>query len=191
VMVFRLPDEELARRAAGGRLDCFEELLARYQDRVHRICHRGAGNAEDAEDWTQECFLRVYRQLDRYDPALPFAPWLLRVVANSCIDLARTRSRRQDRIGLGLTEETGGVETAPDPLDAVLSAEEARVVFAAVGALSPPLRQALVLRFVEGLSFRELAEVLGVPLQTAATRVRRALALVRERLDASGIEVDP
>src|SRR5437870_13523605 len=93
-MISHLPDETLARRAAAGRLDCFEELLARYQDRVYRICYRGAGNAEDAEDWAQECFLRLYRQLGRYDPELPFAPWLLRVVTNVCIDLGRTRSRQ-------------------------------------------------------------------------------------------------
>jgi RNA polymerase sigma-70 factor (ECF subfamily) len=55
--VHDLPDEILARRAAEGRTDCFEEILSRYRDRVYRICYRMAGNAEDAEDWAQECFV--------------------------------------------------------------------------------------------------------------------------------------
>lgn len=189
-MASRLPDEVLARRAAAGHLDCFEELLARYRDRVYRLCYRSAGNAEDAEDWAQECFVRAYRQLERYDPALPFAPWLLRVVGNTCINLAKARTRRQERLELGLAEERPGVALAPDPLDAVLAGEKERAVLAAVEALPPLMREAVVLRVLEELSFRELAEVLGVPLQTAATRVRRALAQVRERLVRSGIEVD-
>src|SRR5687768_15809701 len=99
-IVSRLPDEDLARRAAAGHLDCFEELLSRYRDRVYRLCYRSAGNAEDAEDWAQECFLRAYRQLGRYDPAQPFAPWLLRVATNACINLATARDRRQKRVQL-------------------------------------------------------------------------------------------
>ncbi len=192
----RLSDEILARRAAAGQLDCFEELLARYRDRVYRVCYRSAGNAEDAEDWAQECLLRVYDQLERYDPAQPFAPWLLRVVSNTCINLAKTRSRRQERLELELSEEPSTCEVesdialASDPLDRVLSGEAARAVLAAVESLSPRLREAIVLRVVEELSLRELAEVLGIPLQTAATRVRRALAQVRQRLARSGLGVD-
>ncbi len=186
----RLPEEELARRAAVGELDCFEELLARYRDRVYRICYRSAGTAEDAEDWAQECFVRVYRQLGRYDASLPLTPWLLRVVANSCINQAKTRERRQKRMDLGLPDETATRPAGPDPLDRVVAAEEERLALLAVEELPPALRVAVVLRVLEGLSFRELAGVLGVPLQTAATRVRRALALVRERLARDGIEVD-
>jgi RNA polymerase sigma-70 factor (ECF subfamily) len=169
-MPSRLSDELLARRAAAGHLDCFEELLARYRD-------------------------RVYRQLHRYDPGQPLAPWLFRVVGNTCVNLAKTRARRQERLPLELEEPDtgeaeGAVALAPDPLEAVLSGEEARVVLAAVDALAPDLREAVVLRVVEELSFRELAEALGVPLQTAATRVRRALAQVRQRLARSGARVD-
>src|SRR5947209_7908613 len=121
-----LPDELLACRAAAGRLEAFEELLHRYRNRVYRICYRMAGNAEDAEDWAQECLVRVYRQLGRYDPEQPFAPWLLRVVANTCINLARTRAGRQEKVELGLEEESEAISLAPNPLHAALSGEEAQ-----------------------------------------------------------------
>lgn len=184
-----LSDEQLAHRAAAGRLDCFEALLSRYRDRVYRLCYRMAGNAEDAEDWAQECFVRLYRQLGRYDPGLPFASWLLRVVSNTCINLAKGRARLQTRLALGLAEDMQRMAAVPGPEQAAISQEEARLISAAVEALPPLLRQAVVLRVLEDLSFRELAEVLDVPLQTAATRVRRALIQVRERLNGSGMEV--
>ncbi len=130
-MASHLPDELLACRAAAGRTDDFEELLRRYRSRVYRICYRMAGNAEDAEDWAQECLVRVYRQLGRYDPELPFAPWLMRVVANACINLAKTRSRRQSWVELGLDEETERVAPASDPAQAVLTGEDGRRIRAA------------------------------------------------------------
>jgi RNA polymerase sigma-70 factor (ECF subfamily) len=185
-----LPDEVLARRAADGHLDAFEELLRRYRNRVYRICYRMAGNAEDAEDWAQECLVRVYRQLGRYDPELPFTPWLLRVVSNTCINLAQARARRQANVELGLDEETETLSLAPNPLHAALTGEESRRVRGAVRMLPAPLRQAVVLRVMEELSFRELAEALGVPLQTAASRVRRGLLQVRERLERDRMGAD-
>jgi RNA polymerase sigma factor (sigma-70 family) len=185
-----LPDELLARRAAAGRLEDFEELLRRYRNPVYRICYRSAGNAEDAEDWAQECFVRAYQKLGSYDPTLPFTPWLLRVVANTCINLAKTRTRRQGRLELGLSEEDEYVAPDADPAQAALAGHEARQVRDAIEGLPPLLRQAVVLRVLEELSFRELAEVLGVPLQTAAARVRRALIQVRERLERAEIEVE-
>lgn len=185
-----LPDELLARRAAAGHLNDFEELLRRYRNRVYRICYRMAGNAEDAEDWAQECFVRAYRQLGSYDPRLPFAPWFLRVVSNTCINLAKARTTRQSRVTMGLDEATDAPSREPDPLHSTLAGESGRQIRLAVEALPPLLRQAVVLRVVDGLAFGELAEALGVPLQTAASRVRRALLQVRERLERAESEVE-
>jgi RNA polymerase sigma-70 factor (ECF subfamily) len=178
-----LPDELLARRAAAGHLEEFEELLRRYRKRVYHICYRMAGNVEDAEDWAQECFVRVYRQLGRYDSRLPFAPWLLRVVTNTCINLAKERAVRQGKMNIGLDAEQEVIDVSADPMRITLDGEETQRIQAAVAALPPPLRQAVALRVVDGLSFRELAEALGVPLQTAASRVRRALVQIRQGLE--------
>ena len=175
-------DEELARRAAAGRLDCFELLLKRYRDRVFRICYRCAGNAEDAEDWAQECFVRAFEQLHRFDPSYPFAPWFLRLVSNSCINLAKARARRPHWDGdQDIVEQT---PTYEEPLSQLVQTHEEQTILHAVGQLPPDMRVALTLRVVEELSFKEIAQILDVPLQTAATRVRRALEQVRRTLQS-------
>src|SRR5215470_11478064 len=115
-----LPDEHLARRVAAGHLEDFEELLRRYRHRVYRICYRMAGNAEDAEDWAQECFVRVYRQLGNYDARLPFAPWFLRVVSNTSINLAKARTCRERKLKLGLDEEQERAAPDSDPMQTAL-----------------------------------------------------------------------
>ena len=189
-MSFYLCDEILARQASRGDRTAFELLLTRHRDRVYRLCFRMAGNAEDAEDWAQECFVRTFRQLGHYDPSLPFVPWLLRVVTNSCLNLAKQRGRQQSQLQLGLPEQISLVAMGGDPLHLTLSSEENLAVRKAIDSLSPQLREAVVLRVLEGLSFREIAQVLEVPLQTAATRVRRALQQVREELLSHRIEVE-
>lgn len=176
-----LPDEVLARRAAAGQLECFETLVSRHRKRVYGICYRMAGNPEDAEDWAQECFVRLYQQLGRYNPTLPFTPWLVRVSSNACLNLVSQRSRRRKLAPVELTEEQPASEESC-PAQLALQRDERARIEEAVSALPPLLRQALVLRHQEELSFKEVAEALDVPLQTAATRVRRALQQVRERL---------
>ncbi len=181
-----LSDEELARRATDGALESFEEILARYRHRVYRICYRSAGNAEDAEDWAQECFVRAYSQLGRYNAELPFAPWLFRVVSNTCINQAKSRERRMQNLSreCEMELEIDDVEWSrePGPLERLESAEKERLALRAIETLPPDMKIAVVLRVVEQLSFQELADVLDVPLQTAATRVRRALEKVRAQL---------
>ena len=182
LVLSHLPDELLAERAAAGRLDEFEELVRRYRTRVYRVCYRLAGNAEDAEDWAQECLVRVYQQLAHFDPAVPFGAWLTRVTWNAALNLVKSRQRRQNRLTLGLQDDAPGAASGCDPSRGVLAREDLRRVQAALDHLPDILREATVLRILEELSFSELAATLGVPLQTAAARVRRGLEQVRRQL---------
>jgi RNA polymerase sigma-70 factor, ECF subfamily len=177
-----LPDNVLAQRAARGETDCFAVLVQRYRARVYGICYRMAGNPEDAEDWAQDCFIRVYEQLGHYNTNLPFAPWLVRVSSNTCLNLVHARTRRRTLAPIGLTEEMAIVGDE-SPLGKILEDEERCQHWDAIDQLPPLLRQALVLRHQEEMSFREIADVLGIPLQTASTRVRRGLEQVRGYLD--------
>lgn len=185
-----MTDEILAEQAAGGDRACFEALIERYRDSVYRICLRSADNAADAEDWAQECFIRVYRQLPAYDCSRPFGPWFRRVVANVCINMARGRKRAREGVSLGLDNVDEPVSgPATDPQSVLLSNEARGAVLHAIGCLEPTLRQAVILRVVEGLSFKEMADALSVPLPTASTWVRRALLRVRETLLNEGMEI--
>jgi RNA polymerase sigma-70 factor, ECF subfamily len=183
-------DEILARRVMDGQIDAFEELLARHRERVYRLCRYMAGNAEDAEDWAQECFVRVYVQLRHYNPTRPFRPWFLRVVSNTCINLMKQRQRQGDREHLHDTQDFPTSVDAQDPLRIALQTATGKAALMAVDALSPLLKEALVLRVVEGLTFQELANVLRVPLQTAVSRVRRALEQVRQEIASQEVEVE-
>lgn len=177
-----LPDELLARRAAKGKIECFEEILSRHRVRVYRLCYRMAGNAEDAEDWTQECFVRVYRYLGGYQADRPFMPWLLRLVSNTCINLAKSRSRQQYRVQAGFAIEEERAGSAGDPLKRTLASAENQAIHKALETLSPLVRQTLILWAQEDLTFRELGEALGAPLPTVSARVQRALAHLRKQL---------
>ena len=186
-----LPDEVLARRAAAGKIECFEELLARYRIRVYRLCYRMAGNSEDAEDWTQECFVRVFQHVSGYNAERPFAPWLLRVVSNTCINLSKARTRRESRVQVGLASVEERASPAGDPLLRALATAEAQDLHQALDALSPLVRQTLILWAQEDLTFRELGEALGVPLPTVSARVQRALLQLRARLIPGNKRVMP
>lgn len=186
-----LPDEVLARRAVSGKIECFEELLLRYRIRVYRLCYRMSGNGEDAEDWTQECFVRVYQNLNGYSSERPFVPWLLRVVSNTCINLAKSRTRRESRITVGLDSREELASESGDPMDIVISTSENQEIQDALSTLSPIVRQTLILWAQEDLTFRELGEALGVPLPTVSARVHRALAQLREQLQPNKKRVKP
>jgi RNA polymerase sigma-70 factor, ECF subfamily len=187
----RLSDEELACRCLEDDPERFTELVDRYRDRVYRLAYRFAGNTEDAEDWCQEAFLRAFMMLDRYQPDRPFSPWLLRVATNHYLTQLRSRQRRLAERTVPLLEEQLIEESAVRADSAegtAMSRESHRLALEAVHALPPALKAPLVLRFLEGMSFREIGQQLGIPMQTAATRVRRALERTQKALRMAGVE---
>src|SRR3954454_5049334 len=108
------PDLLLARRAAAGRVEAWEELLALYSERIYNLALHFAGAAEDAEDLTQEIFLRLYQNLRLYRGDVPLAGWALRLSRNLCIDHYR-RARRERRAAAVSEELLAGVSTGDDP----------------------------------------------------------------------------
>ncbi len=179
-------DEMLAERAANGDCASFEVLLQRYKSSVYRICLRTAGNREDAEDWTQECFVRAYQQLGKYSGDRPFSPWFYRVITNTCINLAKKRDSQQRHVHQGaLTEDL--VSLADGPEACSIKNDDIAKAQQAMQSLSPTLRTALVVWLQEQITFKELGQVLGVPLTTAATRVRRALLQLEKVLTVEEI----
>ena len=183
-------DERLASRAAGGDKKAFEALVLRHRVRVFRVCYRMAGNVNDAEDWAQECFVRIWTQLKSYDSSRGFEPWMLRGASNTCKNLVKSRtSQRAKMVQTDWEEIQVAAPSHESPHEKAVTNEQKLAIEQALQQVSPVLRQAMTLWAVEQLSFKELAEVLGVPLWTAAQRVRRGLIQVRSTLAKKGHEV--
>jgi RNA polymerase sigma-70 factor, ECF subfamily len=185
--LFETPGETAAdpaiRRALAGDERAFEEIVRSHERRVYALARRLLGRPEDAEDAAQEAFLRLFRSLGRLDPTRPIDAYLYRVTVNVCRDFGR---RLRLRLAVPL-EELGAAEEPPargaDPAAAAGLSEERRVAAAALRTLPEKQRAALVLRDLQGLSTREVAEILGSTEVTVRTQICRARLKVKEFRD--------
>jgi RNA polymerase sigma-70 factor (ECF subfamily) len=186
-------DASLVRRCLKDDQAAFRILVERYQGEVYSLTLRLVNRAEDAEDLTQETFLRAFRALKRYDPTRPFGAWLHTIASRLCIDHHR-RQRGARLVSLTQPEEgTAGEERTIDLADPDAGPEEhaeqgelARRLEALVQSLPPDSRAAILLRHQQDLPYEEIARVLGVPLGTVKARIHRARIMLKERLLAQG-----
>jgi RNA polymerase sigma-70 factor, ECF subfamily len=176
----------LVRRCLSGDAVAWEEIVQRYNRRIYNICYRFAGSAEDAQDLTQEVFIKMYRTLSSYDVDKgAFMTWVTTVTRNLLVD--NFRKKKQDRITDSLdaapTEHEDAMplsEQIPDkgaPPDArILNRETREMVHRGLQKLSPELREAVVLRDLQDMEYREIATVLKVPEGTVKSRINRGRA---------------
>jgi len=174
-----MTDAELARRAQGGNRDAFGELVSRYAGQARRVARAVLGNADDADDAAQDGFLSALQHIDRYDPARPFGPWLMRIVANAASD-------RRRRLKVRRTDELSPIAPASGPDPAVTTDRRAFLGELEVALQTLPERQrtAVVLFDVEGYSHAEIAAVLKVPEGTVRSDVFHARRTLRQALSA-------
>ena len=175
----RLLDERaLILRAREGDPEAFAALVRQHEELAFRAAYLIVREASEAEDVTQEAFLRAHRALGRFDPEQAFRPWLLRIVTNQAINSVRS-SRRRGAMRERFAAELRHRGDARSPEVAAEAAEEARRVWDAVGAL-PPHEQALVyLRYFLDASEQEAAAAIGRPVSTVKSRMHRALRRLR------------
>lgn len=179
---------EAAVASAAGMTDqeYFEELVRRHHAQVFNIAYRMTGNRADAEDLTQDAFLKAYRSFGRFQRDLPFVNWIYPIVRNLYIDTLRRRPKQ--RI-LSLQEEDDeGLQTIEipdwdaDPARATLSAEFGRQLQKALAKLPAEFRAAVVLCDIEGMSYEEIAEAMGSSPGTVRSRIHRGRRLLRSHL---------
>ena len=178
----REEDERLLRLAQEGDEQAFGDLVERHQARACRVARSLVGSEEDAQDVAQEAFLRAYRNLERFDFQYAFSTWLYRIVTNLCIDLLRKRRRHQS---LSMPEESESEAfdlDLPDPREALpsdglIALETAGEVRVVLDGLAPHFRTALVLRELEGLSCKEIADIVGATHVTVRWRLHRGRKL--------------
>lgn len=169
------PLAELLRKAKQGDLAAFEQILLRHERQVLGTALRLLGRLEDAQDAAQEVFLRLHKHLRRFDEARQFSPWLYRMTVNVCRDLARLRQASRF-VSLEEWNEEGASAHVREA--GVSIEEQRRIMSRALETLPEKERAALVLRDIEGLSTREVAEILG----SSETTVRSQISTARVKL---------
>jgi RNA polymerase sigma factor (sigma-70 family) len=177
--IVRLTDEPVT-PVPGWQPPSWEQVVAENSDRVYRLAYRLTGNRADAEDLTQETFVRVFRSLDRYQPGT-FEGWLHRITTNLFLDGARRRTRlRFDALGESAERLPASDRTSPER---GFEHENLDVdIQEALNALKPQYRAAVVLCDIEGLSYEEIGTTLGISTGTVRSRIHRGRAQLREAL---------
>ena len=185
-------DRVLIERCLKGEERAFEELLNKYKAAVFSICYRMVRNRTDAEDLSQDAFIRTFSVLDRYDPSYPFSSWLFRITSNLCIDFLRRR--RGDTVSLDqpIAGAEGDIQRqlpagTVKPDREMETKEMMATLEEAISNLPEHYRIIVVLRHQEQMSYEEIAENLGIPLGTVKARIHRARNMIKEFFSRSGL----
>ncbi len=180
--------------ASRGDKQAFARLVDLHKRVVYGLCVRLLRDAEESRDAAQEAFARAYAAIEGYDPALPFAPWVLRIARNHCLDVLRRRSPESQQVALDADPDEGAPRELADPVaprgDEVIERRElAGALERAVSALPTNYREVVHLFHVEHLSYKEIAATMDVPIGTVMTWLHRARAKLKDALVAAGTEV--
>ena len=180
-----LSDEALVAQHLQGDAQAFAELVMRYTAPIFNLAFRLTGDRAEAENVTQEAFLRAYAALPRSRTDLAFKPWLFQIAVNLCRDLAR-KQRPAAFAELapedGIAPEEAIEDPAPLLLETVAGRELEKALARAVAALPEAYRAVVTLRYTEGLSYEDMAAALGLPVNTVRTHLFRAKAMLRQML---------
>jgi RNA polymerase sigma-70 factor (ECF subfamily) len=184
-------DEELVARSRGGDLDSFNQLVLRWERPIYALAYRVIGREEDARDVAQETFLRAFRALSGFKGQAKFSSWLYRITLNLCRDWIRRERRTpvaQAPEGMDVVELAAELAPSETIEDLVSRKELGRAVAKAMSILPEEQRTAIILKEYHGLTFQEIADLLGCPLSTVKTRLYQGLTVVRRQLREGGVE---
>ena len=187
-------DEELVARSVGGDADSFNELVLRWERPIYALAYRTIGREEDARDVCQETFLRAFRALPGFRGHAKFSSWLYRIALNLCRDWLRRERRAavvQAPDDVDVMDLAAAAQPAGSIEDLVAQHDRVRAVERAMAVLSEEQRTAIVLKEYHGLTFREIAELLGCPLSTVKTRLYQGLTILRRELAGSAGSESP
>lgn len=179
-----IDDETLIERIKNGDLSAFDELMNRYKRQIYQLALRMTGNHEDAEDITQEVFVRTFHAIPSWKPRASLYTWLRTVAMNLCIDYHRSKVRRQtqslDDKDMFITDLSAN--SSYDPLENIENEELKQKILWAADKLSSQQRKAFMLCHYGGLPLKEAAEIMGCAVGTIKAHLSRATAKMRDLL---------
>lgn len=173
----------LVQRTLGGDVAAFEQLIVRYERRVFSLAMKLLGCADDAEDATQEVFLRMFKYIHRFDVDKPIEPWLMQMTVNMCRNIGRNRQRRWNTFPEITADDVAIAHDSKDPLAGFAEKQERQMLWKALDTLPEKERLAVILRDIDGMKTSEVAEVLGSSETTVRSQVSRARVRMKEAID--------
>jgi len=179
-------DEELVAKSIGGDAESFNQLILRWERPIYALAYRTIGREEDARDVCQETFLRAFRALPGFRGQAKFSSWIYRIALNLCRDWARRERRTpvsQPPENIDLIELAAATGPSESIEDLVARRDLMKTVEAAMAVLPEEQRTAIILKEYHGLTFQEIADLVGCPLSTVKTRLYQGLTVVRRELE--------
>jgi RNA polymerase sigma factor (sigma-70 family) len=179
----------LIRRAAGGDEQAFRVLVRRHEAGVYALALQRLGDKVLAQEVAQDAFVRLFHSLKRFRFEASLKTWLYRVTTNLCHDQVRRMRRASRLVPLETADEIGAsaASGAANPEQQAILDDTGRHVHHALSSLAPELREVVVLRYMSGLSYAEIAQTLGWPIGTVGTRIHRALRQLADQLRLSSV----
>ncbi len=191
-MYINLTDEQLVELAVSEDSEAFGEIVRRWERKIFALCFGMLGREDDARDACQETFIAAYRNLKNFRGEAKVSSWLHRIAVNQCLTTKRrARSRAEDFIDDedGTSERTFVASPLKSPAKITEQSERLTLVRQAVGALPTDLRQVIVMKEFEEMTFQEISETLELPLSTVKSRLYTALKQLKMRLERTPVEV--
>ncbi len=184
-------DLRLVEAALDGSFDAFEELVLRYQEKAYRLAWSLVKDDSDANDVVQDAFLNVYRKLDTYNGDAAFSSWVYRIIVNTALMRLRKRKRRSevamDDLGPSFLEDGHHAFTVPEwrvrADEAVENKELREQILAAIDDLEPKYQSVFVLKEIEGLSLKEVGDIMDLSVPAVKSRLHRARLYLRASLE--------
>lgn len=175
--------ETLVRRTLDGDCRAFEQIVRRYERRVMMLSVRMLQGIDEAQDATQEVFLRAFKYLHRLDVRRPVEPWLMRITVNVCRDIQRKTQQRHNTFIEVPSTENEAADGTPDPYAGFAWEQQRQKLWKALHSLPEKERMAVILRDVEGFSTAEVAEILGSSETTVRSQICRGRLRLKEAMD--------
>jgi RNA polymerase sigma-70 factor (ECF subfamily) len=179
--------DSLIDRCLRGDQLAWERLVAAHRKKVFNVAYKFVGRHEEAEDLTQDIFLKVFRSLSTFDRRANFQTWLISVSRNLCIDYYRSVRKERQAIDRGVDpNELAPAAHEPGPIAALEQRDRVELLRQAMAALPETLRTAVLLRDIQELSYQEIADTLGLPEGTVKSRINRGRTELARRIEALG-----
>ncbi len=177
-----MTDQEVIKAVLGGNKDAFEEIIKRYKNLVFALIHRMTNDYEEANDTAQEIFIRIYRNLDKYNPEYKFATWIITITTNYIID--QRRKKKQETVPIDDVEF--GIAGEGSPEESYIKAERSRELFSLIEELPEIYRVPLLLYHKDGLSYTEISDKTKESLSKVKNRIFRGRKMLRDKLVKEG-----